>query len=136
MAEKMKAVVVGAGYWGPNLARNFRASADWDLAGICDLDEDRAQAVANGVGGVPVWTRLDDVLADPDVDAIAIATPARTHHPITLAALDAGKHVMVEKPLADTIARGVRARWSTRTPFCRSAPRLLRSTTLPANWAS
>lgn len=106
MAEKMKAVVVGAGYWGPNLARNFRASADWDLAGICDLDEDRAQAVANGVGGVPVWTRLDDVLADPDVDAIAIATPARTHHPITLAALDAGKHVMVEKPLADTIARG------------------------------
>ena len=105
MAEKMKAVVVGAGYWGPNLARNFRASADWDLAGICDLDEDRAQAVANGVGGVPVWTRLDDVLADPDVDAIAIATPARTHHPITLAALDAGKHVMVEKPLADTIAR-------------------------------
>ena len=46
MAEKMKAVVVGAGYWGPNLARNFRASADWDLAGICDLDEDRAQAVA------------------------------------------------------------------------------------------
>ena len=104
--NKLKAVVVGAGYWGPNLARNFRASADWELAGVCDLDEARAQKVADSVGGVPIWTRLDDVLADPTVDAVAIATPARTHHPIALAALDAGKHVMVEKPLADTTARG------------------------------
>jgi Predicted dehydrogenases and related proteins len=55
---------------------------------------------------VPVQTRLEQVLADPDVDAIAVATPARTHHPIALAALAAGKHVMVEKPLADTVAHG------------------------------
>ncbi len=106
MTEKLKVVVVGAGYWGPNLARNFRASADWELAGICDLDIDRAQRVADSIGGVPVTTSLDDVLADPDVDAIAIATPARTHHPIVLQALDAGKHVMVEKPLADDRVRG------------------------------
>lgn len=104
--NKMKAAVVGAGYWGPNLARNFRASADWELAGVCDLDGTRARAVADSVGGVPVWTRLEDVLADPTVDAVAIATPARTHHPIALAALAAGKHVMVEKPLADTTERG------------------------------
>ena len=57
--------VVGAGYWGPNLARNFRASRDWDLAVICDLDIERAQSVADGVGGVPVSASLDDVLADP-----------------------------------------------------------------------
>lgn len=106
MKNKMKAVVVGAGYWGPNLARNFRASAEWELAGICDLDLDRARTVADGVGGVPITASLDEVLADPDVDAIAIATPARTHHPIVMAALEAGKHVMVEKPLADDRARG------------------------------
>lgn len=106
MTEKLNVVVVGAGYWGPNLARNFRASADWELAGICDLDIARAQQVADSIGGVPVTASLDEVLADPAVDAIAIATPARTHHPIVLKALDAGKHVMVEKPLADDRIRG------------------------------
>lgn len=106
MTKKMRAVVVGAGYWGPNLARNFRASGDWELAGICDLDVVRAQHVADSIGGVPVTGSLADVLADPTVDAIAIATPARTHHPIVLQALDAGKHVMVEKPLADDRFRG------------------------------
>lgn len=106
MTDRMKAVVVGAGYWGPNLARNFRASGDWDLAGICDLDFDRAQKIADSIGEVPVTASLDEVLADPTVDAVAIATPARTHHPIVLAALDAGKHVLVEKPLADTTLRG------------------------------
>lgn len=107
MTERLNAAVIGAGYWGPNLARNFRASADWDLAAICDLDVARAERVADGVGGVPVTPRLDDVLADPAIDAVAIATPARTHHPIVLAALEAGKHVIVEKPLADTRARGL-----------------------------
>ncbi|MBB4140045.1 Gfo/Idh/MocA family protein [Microbacterium invictum] len=106
MTDKMKAVVVGAGYWGPNLARNFRSSGDWELAGICDLDLERARKVSDSVGGVPITPSLDEVLADPNVDAIAIATPARTHHPIVMAALDAGKHVMVEKPLADDQARG------------------------------
>nr|WP_206687802.1 Gfo/Idh/MocA family oxidoreductase [Microbacterium yannicii] len=103
----MNVAVIGAGYWGPNLARNFRASADWNLAAICDLDLARAQRVADSVGGVPITPSLDDVLTDPAIDAVAIATPARTHHPIVLAALDAGKHVIVEKPLADTRERGV-----------------------------
>lgn len=98
---------MGAGYWGPNLARNFRASPDWELAAICDLDIEKAQRVADSVGGVPVTSSLSEVLADESIDAIAIATPARTHHPIALAALDAGKHVIVEKPLADTRERGV-----------------------------
>jgi predicted dehydrogenase len=107
VSSRLNVAVVGAGYWGPNLARNFRASPDWTLATICDLDEERAQRVADSVGGVPVTPVLDDVLADPAIDAIAIATPARTHHPIVLAALHAGKHVMVEKPLADTMERGM-----------------------------
>jgi predicted dehydrogenase len=105
--ERKNIAVVGAGYWGPNLARNFRSSGDWNLAAVCDLDLVRARRVAEGVGGAPVTDRLTEVLADPLIDAIAVATPARTHHPIVMAALDAGKHVIVEKPLADSYARGV-----------------------------
>ncbi len=107
MNHRLRAAVVGAGYWGPNLARNFRASSDWELATICDLDTGRAQRVADGLGGVPVTPSLDDVLADDAIDAVAVATPARTHHGIVLAALRAGKHVMVEKPLADNREHGV-----------------------------
>ena len=62
MNAKLRIVVVGAGYWGPNLARNFSAGRDWELAGICDLDGDRARSLADRVGHVPVFTRLDDVL--------------------------------------------------------------------------
>ena len=107
MKGRLRIAVVGAGYWGPNLARNFRASPDWELAAICDLDRDRAQRISDLVGGVPVVTRLDDLLADDHLDAVAIATPARTHHDIALAALKAGKHVVVEKPLADSGERGL-----------------------------
>lgn len=107
VTERLSAAVVGAGYWGPNLARNFAASPEWDLAAICDLDVDRAQKVADRVGGVPISQNLDEVLADPTIDAVAIATPARTHHQIVMAALAAGKHVTVEKPLADERSRGM-----------------------------
>lgn len=107
MNDRSRVAVVGAGYWGPNLARNLQASVEWDLAAICDLDVERARLLADRIGGVPVTDDLADVLDDPTVDAVAIATPARTHHPIVLAALEAGKHVMVEKPLADTRERGL-----------------------------
>jgi len=106
VTERLNVAVVGAGYWGPNLARNFAASPEWDLAVICDLDADRARQVAERVGGVPTSQSLDDVLADTSIHAVAIATPARTHHPIAMAALAAGKHVTVEKPLADDRRRG------------------------------
>jgi predicted dehydrogenase len=102
MTSPLRIAVVGAGYWGPNLARNFRSSEDWDLAAICDLDRARAEKLSATLGGIPVVTDLADVLADDAIDAIAIATPARTHHPIAMAALAAGKHVVVEKPLADS----------------------------------
>ncbi|WP_345801184.1 Gfo/Idh/MocA family oxidoreductase [Microbacterium sp. AZCO] len=106
MAERLSIAVVGAGYWGPNLARNFRASADWELAAVCDLDLARARQVAETVGGAPVTDSLDAVLRDRGIHAVAVATPARTHHPIVMAALAAGKHVIVEKPLADGFGRG------------------------------
>ena len=107
VSNPLRVAVVGAGYWGPNLARNFRASADWELVAICDLDRARAEKLADSLGGVPVVTDLDELLADPELDAVAIATPARTHHPVVLAALRAGKHVVVEKPLADSRDRGL-----------------------------
>jgi len=102
MTDQLTVAVVGAGYWGPNLARNFSASADWRLVAICDLDGAKAAALAEKVGHVDVHTDLAELLARDDVDAIAVATPARTHHAVVLAALRAGKHVVVEKPLADS----------------------------------
>lgn len=105
--DPLRAAVIGAGYWGPNLARNFRTSPDWDLVAVCDLDEDRARRVVGPRSTVDVMTSTAELLARDDVDAVAIATPARTHAPLALAALDAGKHVLVEKPVAD---RGAAAR--------------------------
>lgn len=106
MTSTLTVAVIGAGYWGPNLARNFRSSPQWELAAICDVDRDRAQRVADQVGGVSVVTRLEEILADPDIDAVAVATPARTHHDIVVAALRARKHVVVEKPLARSREQG------------------------------
>lgn len=94
--------VVGAGYWGPNLVRNFRNSPEWDLVAVCDLDEERARNVVGPRSTVGVETSLERLLARDDVDAIAVATPARTHSAIAMAALAAGKHVLVEKPMADS----------------------------------
>jgi len=102
MNNRLRVAVIGAGYWGPNLARNFRSSRDWELAAIVDLDRARAEKVADSVGGASVLTDIDDALNDAGIDAVAIATPARTHHPLVMRALRAGKHVVVEKPLADS----------------------------------
>jgi predicted dehydrogenase len=95
--------VIGAGYWGPNLVRNFRNSPDWDLVAVCDLDAERAARVIGSRSTIEVETSVERLLARPDLDAVAIATPARTHSGLAVAALDAGKHVLVEKPLADTV---------------------------------
>lgn len=99
---QLRVAVIGAGYWGPNLVRNFRGSPHWDLVAVCDLDEGRARRVIGARSTVEVETSLSALLARDDIDAVAIATPARTHAPIALAALEAGKHVVVEKPLSDT----------------------------------
>jgi len=99
--------VIGAGYWGPNLARNFKAAHDWELAAIVDMDRVRAARLAAAHGDVAVCGSVEELLDTVDVDAVAIATPAHTHHAIALTALRAGKHVLVEKPLADGRAKGL-----------------------------
>jgi predicted dehydrogenase len=100
--------VIGAGYWGPNLVRNAQATPALRMEYLCDLDADRARQVIGDYSTVRVSTSLDEVLADPAVQAVAIATPASTHVDIALAALAAGKHVLVEKPLAATFADGAK----------------------------
>jgi len=104
MGEVLRVAVIGAGYWGPNLARNFTSSPHWQLAAIVDLDTARAHRVADTVGSPEVFADVEDVLADPSIDAVAIATPARTHHALAMRAFAAGKHVVVEKPMADSSA--------------------------------
>lgn len=96
--------VVGAGYWGPNLVRTFRGTPEWDLVAVCDLDRERAERVIGSRSTVDVETSLEALLSRPDIDAVAVATPADTHCSIALAVLEAGKHVLVEKPLASTRA--------------------------------
>jgi predicted dehydrogenase len=98
--------VVGAGYWGPNLVRNAMATPGLDLRWLCDLDEERARRVVGPYARVPATSALDDVLGDSSVQAVAIATPAATHFPLAMAALDAGKHVLVEKPLTASLDDG------------------------------
>ena len=105
-ARPLGVAVVGAGYWGPNLVRNFSASEDWRLRWVCDLDEERARRVAGRNRGVRVTTSLEDVLNDPKVSVVAIATPASTHCEIGVACLEAGRHVLLEKPLAATVVEG------------------------------
>lgn len=106
--EPLGVAVVGAGYWGPNLVRNFQAAEGFRLRWLCDLDVDRARRVLGGYSTVEATADYTAVLADPSVAAVAVATPAGTHLDIALAALRAGKHVLVEKPLAATYADGLR----------------------------
>src|SRR5882724_12573700 len=92
--------VIGAGYWGPNLVRTAQLTDGVRLNYLCDLDINRAKQVLGEYSTVRATSSLDEVLADPDVAAVAIATPAATHLSVARAALAAGKHVLVEKPLA------------------------------------
>jgi len=104
--NKLGVAIVGAGYWGPNLLRNFTACAKTTVRWLCDLDEPRARKVAAGFPATRVSASLDEVLADDNVSAVAVATPVGTHAALAMRALDAGKHVLVEKPLARTVAEG------------------------------
>ncbi|MBV9263357.1 MAG: Gfo/Idh/MocA family oxidoreductase [Candidatus Eremiobacteraeota bacterium] len=102
--RELTAAVVGAGYWGPNLVRNFHVSDAWRVGYIVDSDPARLERLSRLYPHVAVASHIDEVLEDPSVDAVALATPPRTHHALARKAIDAGKHVLVEKPLAETYA--------------------------------
>lgn len=104
--NELGVAVVGAGYWGPNLVRNFLGSPDTELRWVCDTQPERAEKALKGHNGVKIASSIDEVLADPGVEAVAIATPPASHLPLGVACLEAGRHVLMEKPLAQTVAAG------------------------------
>ena len=99
--------VIGLGYWGPNLVRNVADVTGARLIGVSDVNTDRLAAVVARYPGIAGWPDYRDLIAAPAVDAVVIATPVSTHHTIALAALRAGKHVLVEKPLAASADQGL-----------------------------
>lgn len=98
-SDVVRVAVIGCGYWGPNLVRNFFEAPASTVSAACDLDQDRLAAIAKRYPTIALTTDYRDVLRDPDIDAVAVATPVSTHYPIAQEALEAGKHVWVEKPL-------------------------------------
>src|SRR5438093_1694384 len=98
--------VVGAGYWGPNLIRNLAELPGAPLAAVCDVQPARLEYVRARYPSVALYQSLDDLLADDEINAVVIATPAETHARLARQALAAGKHVFVEKPLATASAAG------------------------------
>src|SRR6201991_127449 len=101
--------VVGLGYWGPNLARNFAAIADCELAWCCDERAEVRERWAPSFPSARFTGDLEDLLDDPELDAIVLATPVPTHGPLAERVLRAGKHCFVEKPLAYTVEDAERA---------------------------
>jgi predicted dehydrogenase len=94
--------VVGLGYWGPNLARNFAALEGCELRWCCDRSPERLDRWRSAFPGTLFTPSLDDLLADDGLDAVVVATDVPSHAPIALAALGAGKHCFVEKPLSQS----------------------------------
>lgn len=98
--------VIGYGYWGPNLVRNFADCPGARVAAVCDLREARLSEVRRRYPGVRTVTAPGDLISDPKVDAVVVATGVQSHFDLAYAALQAGKHVLVEKPLASSSAQG------------------------------
>jgi len=100
----VRTAVVGLGYWGPNLVRNLHELPESaEVVAVCDSRPAKLEAVHRRYPAVGTTESYGDVLADPSIEAVVLATPVATHHPLASAALRAGKHVFVEKPLAASI---------------------------------
>jgi len=96
--------VIGCGYWGPNLIRNFSTCPTTSLQMICDMDPERLARVAAQYPTAETVTDSEAVWTSDQIDGVAIATPVRTHFELARAALEAGKHVLIEKPMTQTVA--------------------------------
>ena len=94
--------VIGYGYWGPNIVRNLRSLEGCEVVGICDHSPAARNRIQSANPGVPVYSDHNELVSSSDVDAIAVITPVWTHFEVAKAALQNGKHVFVEKPLALT----------------------------------
>src|SRR6266496_3370059 len=104
MSEAVGIGVAGYGYWGPNLVRNFAEVESGRLVAVCDANPKRLSLVARRYPGVKVYPDFDEMLRNPEIHAVAVATPVNTHFPLVRRVLESGRHVLVEKPMAATIA--------------------------------
>lgn len=102
----IRIAVIGAGHWGPNLIRNFHNKRTSEVGWVIDTTPSRLEEVRSRFPDVRVSSSVDDALDDPTLDAVSISTPTVTHHAIAKAALEAGKHVLVEKPITADPAHG------------------------------
>ena len=100
----IRIAVIGYGYWGPNLVRNFQETQDACMAVCCDMNPQRLEQVHTKYPWVELTTEYDKVLKSPEVEAVAVATPVATHYEFARKALEHGKHVLVEKPIAASVA--------------------------------
>lgn len=102
--EKLRIGVIGLGYWGPNLARNFNQSPNCELSYLCDANTSQLEKISALYPQAALVDNVDELLLKQDLDAVAIATPVSTHYALTKKALLSGKHVLVEKPMTDSVA--------------------------------
>jgi predicted dehydrogenase len=96
--------IVGYGYWGPNLVRNFQETGEVRVVSCCDLNAERLSQVKSKYPSIEVTTDYNEVLNNPSIDAVAISTPVATHYEFARKAFENGKHVLVEKPAAASVA--------------------------------
>lgn len=99
----VKLAQIGVGYWGPNLLRNLMSNKRVIVSRVVDLSEERREYVQGLYPAVPVSGSIDEVMNDPEIEGVVIATPVATHFDLAMWALEVGKHVMVEKPLATSL---------------------------------
>lgn len=98
----LKIAVIGYGYWGPNLVRNFVEAPDSEVVMVADMSEDNLKRVSSRYPAIQTTTSVDDIYNNSEIDAVVIATPVHTHYDLALSALQSGKHVLVEKPMASS----------------------------------
>jgi len=105
MQRSINIAVVGFGYWGPNIVRNFYSAEKARVVSVCDRESKTLKRVKRSYPGIKTTTNYDDIVSSSEVDAIAIVTPVRTHYELARKALNNGKHVFVEKPFTSTVAQ-------------------------------
>ena len=101
--NKIHIAQIGVGYWGPNLLRNLVANKDCEVKTVVDLSEDRRNFVKGLYPAIVTTDQIDDVFNDTEIDAVVVATPVASHFDLTMKALESGKHVLVEKPMATKV---------------------------------
>ena len=100
--------ILGYGYWGPNLLRNFAETPGVTVSAVADLDSKKLELVRRRYPAVKTTQRFQDLLDDPAIDAVAVATPVGTHFELGMAILKAGKHLWLEKPMTETLSQALR----------------------------